>query len=87
MTIHLHVDRLVLDGVDVQRNHAGIVRRAIESELSTMIRDRGLAKGLQSGCRVPAMRGEDFSLNRGIRPATLGKQIAHAIYGGIGVRR
>jgi hypothetical protein len=87
MKIHLHIDRLVLDGVDVQRNHAGVVRRAIEIELSTMIRDRGLAKGLQSGCRVPTLSGENLSLKRGVRPATLGKQIAQAIYGGIGERR
>jgi hypothetical protein len=87
MKIHLHIDRLVLDGVDVQRNHAGVVRRAIESELSAMIRARGLAQGLQSDCRVPTLSGVDLSLKRGMRPAGLGKKIAHAIYGGIGVRR
>jgi hypothetical protein len=87
MKIHLHIDRLVLDGLDVQRNHAGIVRRAIESELSTAIRERGLAQGLQSGCRVPTLRGEDLSLAKGTRPTRLGKQIAHAIYSGIGERR
>jgi hypothetical protein len=85
MTIHLHIERLVLDGVAVDQLR--VLRRALEQELTGSLMEGGLSPELRPGGAVPSVRGGSIELGQGSNSARLGTQIAGAIYRGIGARK
>jgi hypothetical protein len=84
MSLTIHIDRLVLDGLPVSRAHGPLVQAAVEAELSRLFTEGGLALDLISGGAVPSIPGRAISVADGIAPAALGQQVARAVYGGIG---
>ena len=82
--IHLHIERLVLDGVAVAPGDSPRLQVAVERELTRLIRERGLAPGMSTGGAVDAVRGGEVRLEPKGSPAKLGRQVASAVYGGIG---
>ncbi len=84
MNIHLHIERLVLDGVAVDQPN--ILRKALEQELAERLRQGGLSPELRPGGAVPYLRGGAIALGQGSQPTRLGTQIAGAVYRGIGAR-
>jgi hypothetical protein len=82
MKIHLHIDRLVLDGVSVEQPR--VLRAAVEQELAGRLKRGGLSQELRSGGALPSVRGGAIELGHGTGPARLGTQIAGAVYRGIG---
>ncbi len=87
MKIKLHIERMVLDGLAVDRTHGGRVRAAVEHELRRLLASGGVAPELKSGGAVPSVRGGNIRVEERSRPADLGKNIAGAVYGGIGARK
>jgi hypothetical protein len=85
MKIHLHIERLVLDGVALDQ--PGVLRRALEQELTGRLMEGGLSPELRPGGAVPSVRGGAIELGQGSNPARLGTQIAGAVYRGIGGRK
>jgi hypothetical protein len=84
MKIHLHIDRLVLDGIPLQRTQSGQVRAALEQELSRLLAGGGLASGLRQGGAVPSLRGGNIHIQKRAHAAGLGREIARALHQGIG---
>jgi hypothetical protein len=84
MNVNLHIERLVLDGVHVAPEHRSGLQAAIESELARLVAQGGLASHLKGGGATPRIAGGAVSLAAGQRPSDLGRQIAAAVYGGIG---
>lgn len=84
MKINLHIERLVLEGV--QADQPRLLRQALEQELTGRLREGGLAQELSRGGAVPHVDGGSIGLDQGTRshPAKLGTQIAGAVYRGIG---
>jgi len=78
---------MVLDGLAVDRTQGGRVRVAVEKELTRLLAAGGVAPELKSGGAVPAVRGGNVRVEKNGRPADLGKNIAGAVYGGIGTRK
>ena len=78
---------MVLDGLAVDRTHGGRVRAAVEHELTRLLAAGGVAPELKSGGAVPSVRGGNIRVEERSRPADLGKNIAGAVYGGIGARK
>jgi len=85
MNIRLHIDRLVLEGLPVTRSQGPLVQAAVEAELSRLMSEGGLAQELASGGAVPSVPADGINLAGG-SPANIGRQIARAVYGGIGRR-
>jgi len=85
MKIHLHIERVVLDGVPVDQHR--ILRRALEQELTSRLMEGGLLPELSSGGAVPHVRGGAIEFTPRSHPARLGSQIAGAVYRGIGARK
>jgi hypothetical protein len=85
MKIHLHIDRVVLDGVPVDQPRS--LRKALAQELTSRLMEGGLSPDLRSGGAVPRVRGGAIELGQGSNPARLGTQIAGAVYRGIGARK
>ncbi|HTZ40408.1 MAG TPA: hypothetical protein VMB77_09630 [Syntrophales bacterium] len=84
MNINLHIERLVLDGLNVGSGQGALVKAAVEVELSRLLTEGGLAPGLQSGTSLPNIRTNPIRISGDINPSALGERIAGAVYGGIG---
>jgi hypothetical protein len=91
MNVRLHIDRLVLDGIDL----AGIdiaadrprLKAAIEQELARLIGAGGISPELAGGVALPSVRAQQIALAPDAKPAQLGAAIAGAVYGGVGGTR
>ena len=81
--IKVHIERLVLEGLPVERSQGPQVQAAVEAELSRLMSEGGLAPELASGGAVPSVRAESIRFNGG-NPAQMGRQIARSVYGGMG---
>lgn len=84
MKIKLHIERLSLEGLPLTRNQGTAVRTAVESELTRMLSERGLSDGIRSGGAVRSLPTVGLEYASGATPVQLGRQIARAVYGGIG---
>lgn len=56
MKIELYIDRLILDGLPLEKRHAPVVRAAVEKELTRLLFAQGLGHEWQSGGAVPKVR-------------------------------
>jgi hypothetical protein len=83
VNVELHIDRLVLEGIDL--DHAGrpVLQAAVEAELSRLLAAGGVG-ALAAGGAVPSVRAEGIQMSGDGNPAQLGRQIAGAVYGGFG---
>ena len=86
MSVRLHIDRLVLDGVNVRAADRPRLQTAIESELARLIATGGIAPELANGVAVPSVRAPQIALPQKNDATQLGTSIAGAVYGGVGVK-
>jgi hypothetical protein len=79
MNINLHIERLVLDGIEIESRHRGDLLGAIESELRSRVGSGGVSSWIVSGDSRGALRGGAvvFDNNRGAD--VFGQQIGRAI--------
>ena len=84
--IHLYIDRLILDGLPVDRMHAPQVQMAVEAELTRLLTERGLGSSITSGA-VPSIPVNGMQFSASSTPKQLGTQIAQSVYNGIGNKR
>jgi hypothetical protein len=78
MSINLHIERLILDGLPMSRNHGSLVQAAVETELARLLAERGMSHS--SGVAVPYLSANSIAVTRENKPAQLGHQIAQAVY-------
>ena len=62
----------------------GVVKAAVEAELTRLLASGGLGEALQSGSALYNVKTDGIQLANSESPARLGAQIAGAVYGGIG---
>ena len=84
MIYRIQIDRLVLDGLPVSRSQGPLVQAAAEAELSRLFTEGGLSPTLLSGGAVPSVPAAGIEPRPGATPASLGRQIARSVYGGLG---
>jgi hypothetical protein len=84
MSIKLHIEHLVLDGLPIARHHGPSVQAAIEAELGRLLGKGGIAHPLAHGAALPRANGRPIRVARETGAAGLGNQIAASIYSGIG---
>lgn len=85
--IHLHIERLILDGLPIERAQAANIRAAVEMELTRLLAENGLAASLQAGGALSGVQASPIWLAPGSPPAQIGAQIAQSVYSGIGIIR
>jgi hypothetical protein len=84
MTIKLHIDRLILDGIAIPHSQRPLLQAAVEAELSRLITAEGLSSQLMNDGAIPQVSASNLPLNPNSSPTQLGQQIAQSVYGGIG---
>jgi hypothetical protein len=82
VNVNLHIDRLVLDGIDLDPAQRPILQAAMEAELGRLL-SSGVG-ALALGGAVPSLRADGFQMSGERNPAQLGQQIARSVCGGIG---
>lgn len=83
MNINLHIDKLVLDGVDIAPGQRHLLQASVETELARLLSDRGLAPGLALGVALPRLSTTGIHIT-GNNAIHTGQKIAQSVYGGIG---
>ena len=82
MKINLHIERLVLEGLPLERAHGPQVQIAVQQELTRLLGTGAVAPGLTDGA-TPYARGTDVSYAKESSPRQLGTQIAQSVHGGM----
>ena len=84
MKVNLHIERLVLDGLPISHSQGALVQRAVEAELSQLLKAGALSPELQGGAALSSVEAANIEMKANSNPARLGQQIASAVFGGIG---
>ena len=84
MNIHIHIERIVLEGFCVPHHRQGDLRAAVKKELGRLFTSNGLPHGLQSGGAVSRLSADRIQWADESHPTELGQQIARSVYGGLG---
>ena len=84
MNIRIHIERLVLEGLEMGAGDGAKVKRAVEAELSRLLSARGVAPSLHGGGALARIQANPVSMAKDTDPETLGERIASSVYGGIG---
>ena len=84
MNINLHIERLILDDVNLALGQGHLLQASVETELTRLLAEGGLAWQLRGGGALPRIASPAIQLNSGHGTVELGEQIAGAVYGGIG---
>ncbi len=82
--IHVRIERLILDGPPLTPAARAAVGAAVEAELAGLLATGGLAPDLGAGGAIPSVRGSALVSSAEGNPAAFGRDIARAVYGGIG---
>jgi hypothetical protein len=84
MNVRLHIERLVLEGIDLSPAERPLLQESLQAELGRLLAEGGIEGGLATGLMVPAVRANGFEMSREGGAVRLGQQIAGSVYGGIG---
>lgn len=83
MNIDLHIERLILDGIDLTPGQRHLLQTSVTAELTRLLSHGGMALHLADGIALNRLSASAVQWN-GDNPVQLGQQIAQSVYGGIG---
>jgi hypothetical protein len=81
--ILVHIERLVLDGLPLDRRSAPLVQAALEMELARLLRDTPTSGCLTSGGATPFLRADSVVIDGDTDPGEIGRGVAQALRGGL----
>jgi len=79
VNVNVHIERLVLEGLDVSSHDGAAIGAAAQRELARLIWTR--APSLSRGFSVPSARSAPLALRAHAGGEIVGKRIAQSIYG------
>jgi len=79
----IHIERLILDGLPVDRSDGPAVKAAVAEELKRLLAGGYLGQELLCGGSFSSVKANDIYIAGKIHPQTIGEQVARAIYGGL----
>jgi hypothetical protein len=80
MKINVRIERLILDGLPIERRDGAAVQAAVEAELTQLFNSGALSPALLSSSMVPALSAAAIELHDTVNPSGLGQQIAQAVH-------
>jgi hypothetical protein len=84
MSINVHIERLVLEGIDLAPTDRARLGAAAQAELTRLLRRHGLDAHIAAGGNLRRLPGGSIDLAPGAVQIGLGAQIAGAIFDGLG---
>jgi len=83
MSIHFHIERLVLDGLPLEAGEVHGFQAAFCEQLRTLLRTDALPAALSSGGAYPKLRAEAIRFPAEGAAASVGQQSASSVYGAL----
>jgi len=87
MSIHVHIERLILDGMPIGRHQTGLVRAALEVELTRLLEADGtrasVSPNLSSRADASHAPAATLRLAENASPTAVGAGIARAVHGSL----
>ena len=83
MTLTVHVEQLVLDGIDLSPGGGVPLRLALQAELARLLASGGLPSSLHRGAALESLPGDNVTFEAAEKPSSMGRSIAHAVNGGL----
>jgi len=89
MNINLHIDRLIIDGIDIGPQQKKELLHALESSLKQQLLAQGAGTAIRSHAHRNSVNGGAINVGTGADPVRLGRMIGKAICKGIdgGIKR
>lgn len=84
MNLNLHIERLILEGINIEPHQRPLLQEALQTELTRLLTTGGLSQDFAGGLAVPRISAPSIPLAADNQPVRLGQQIARSVYGGIG---
>jgi hypothetical protein len=84
MNINLHIDRLILDGMNIPHGQRHLLQASVQTELVRLFTEGGISDSLTSDDALSDVSASGIKLSNGNDPVQLGRKIARSVYGGIG---
>jgi hypothetical protein len=84
MNINLQIERLILEGVVMSPEGQTTLQSALESELTSLLSVGELQPEFAANSTVGRLTGGTIQITADRNPVALGRQIARAVYVGIG---
>lgn len=82
-SVQLQIQRLALEGFDLDARQEGAVRAALEVELGALLAAGPLPTRLGSGGSTPRLVGRDLEIGSWSDAGDLGRQVAKALHAGL----
>ena len=83
MNVNLHIERLVLDGIDLSPQERSQLDVALRAELTRLIAAEGINPSLQQGGAYNRLAAGNVQFSPGQSPDVMGQHIAQSVYRGI----
>lgn len=82
MDINLHIECLVLEGIDIPCSEQEVLLQSVASELTRMLGDDALGKDYSKVVSLAQISTAGISVDNR-KPRDFGRSIAKSVYGGI----
>jgi hypothetical protein len=83
MNVNLHIERIVLDGIDLAAGETNSLQQAIVNQLTDTIGHRGLAVTSGLHRQHANIQSNSIRLGQKTDATILGCQLAHAVHAGL----
>lgn len=80
MKLNLHIERLILDSLPVERRASAAIQAAVEVELHRLFAAGDLSMVQTMNVAVPRIAANPLELSSAIEPKELGAQVAQSVY-------
>ena len=87
MTIDIHIERLVLDGVSLTHADRALLRASVQAQLAERLSAQGIDLDTLQACdRAASLRAPGVQVAADPTPRSWGSSIAHAVHGALASR-
>ncbi len=83
MKIHVHIERLVLNGLPVERSAAPQIELAMQQELASLLTTAAPPSSVLSAGAIPTLRVAPITIAERTPSRTIGAAIARSLHGGL----
>ncbi|WP_437674835.1 hypothetical protein [Sorangium sp. So ce131] len=84
MRLNVHIEQLVVEGLDMEGQEPHRLRAALQQELARLLASGGLEAGIPEARSLSSVTGPELRLGRDDGARRWGRQIAAAVYASLG---
>jgi hypothetical protein len=79
--INLHIERIILDGIDLAPSDYHVLQTALQAELTRLLSNGSITDDLIGAGTVPHINAGTLTVTENSTPAEIGTLLAQTVYG------